>query len=192
VWWDPREELLVTLLGRWCIGCSESCDLCTLQDRGFSTHIPLWKVYPLQAVLALGRGDSCHAPCCRQTKVLLYSSPAPMRMKRPTVESEVLAFSANTGLPESSERCRNSKCKVPNSAKMLLPADAQPQLQLMPLQGEKREPSVPGKHSRSLRSPRCPSANQLQTARSLTATHQPSLQRVRVLCDQFLLWRCHG
>lgn len=71
----------------------------------------------------------------------------------------VLAFSANTGLPESSVRCRNSKCKVPNSAKMLLPADAQPQLQLMPLQGEKRKPSVPGKHSQSLRSPRCPSAN---------------------------------
>lgn len=54
-----------------------------------------------------------------------------------------LAFSANTGLPESSERCRNSKCRVPNSAKMLLPADAQLQLQLMPLRGEKREPSAP-------------------------------------------------
>jgi hypothetical protein len=42
-----------------------------------------------------------------------------------------LTFSAKTGLPESSVRCRNSKCRDPNSARMLLlPAVAQPQLPL--------------------------------------------------------------
>lgn len=42
-----------------------------------------------------------------------------------------LTFSAKTGLPESSVRCKNSKCRDPNSARMLLlPAVAQPQLPL--------------------------------------------------------------
>lgn len=42
-----------------------------------------------------------------------------------------LTFSAKIGLPESSVRCKNSKCRDPNSARMLLlPAVAQPQLPL--------------------------------------------------------------
>lgn len=42
-----------------------------------------------------------------------------------------LTFSAKTRLPESSVRCKNSKCRDPNSARMLLlPAVAQPQLPL--------------------------------------------------------------
>lgn len=42
-----------------------------------------------------------------------------------------LTFSAKTGLPESSVRCKNSKCRDPNSARMLLlPEVAQPQLPL--------------------------------------------------------------
>lgn len=52
-----------------------------------------------------------------------------------------LAFSAKTWLPESSVRCKNSKCRDPNSAKMLLlPAVAQPQL---PLKRQKQPPSSP-------------------------------------------------
>lgn len=49
-----------------------------------------------------------------------------------------LTFSAKTGFPESSVRCKNSKCREPNSARMLLlPAVAQPQLPL------KRHPMSP-------------------------------------------------
>lgn len=45
-----------------------------------------------------------------------------------------LAFSAKTWLPESWVRCKNSRCRDPNSARMLLPpATAQPQLLLEPL-----------------------------------------------------------
>lgn len=42
-------------------------------------------------------------------------------------------FSLKMGFPESSVRCMNSRCNVPNSARMLLPADAHPQFQLVPL-----------------------------------------------------------
>lgn len=53
-----------------------------------------------------------------------------------------LAFSAKTWLPESSVRCKNSKCRDPNSARMLLlPAMAQPQLLLEPLWKDKSTPS---------------------------------------------------
>lgn len=38
------------------------------------------------------------------------------------------------GLLDSSDRWTNSRWRVPNSARMLLPAEAQPQLQLVPLQ----------------------------------------------------------
>lgn len=45
-----------------------------------------------------------------------------------------LAFSAKMGLPESSLRCKNSRWRDPNSARMLLlPSMAQPQLRLEPL-----------------------------------------------------------
>lgn len=45
-----------------------------------------------------------------------------------------LAFSAKIGLPESSVRCKNSKWRDPNSARiLLLPSMAQPQLLLEPL-----------------------------------------------------------
>lgn len=42
-------------------------------------------------------------------------------------------FSLKMGFPESSARCMNSRWSVPNSARMLLPADAHPQFQLVPL-----------------------------------------------------------
>lgn len=58
--------------------------------------------------------------------------------------AERLAFSAKTWLPESWVRCKNSKCRDPNSARMLLlPAMAQPQLLLEPLKRQKQSGSPP-------------------------------------------------
>lgn len=48
-------------------------------------------------------------------------------------------FCANSGFPESLLRCMNSKCRVPYSARMLLPPDAHGQFLPMPLKKEKRK-----------------------------------------------------
>lgn len=57
-------------------------------------------------------------------------------------------FSLKMGFPESSVRCMNSKWSVPNSARMLLPADAHPQFQLVPLEQK-------AKHECEYHHPRC-------------------------------------
>ena len=58
--------------------------------------------------------------------------------------AERLAFSAKIWLPESWVRCKNSKCRDPNSARMLLlPAMAQPQLLWEPLKRQKQLGSPP-------------------------------------------------
>lgn len=68
------------------------------------------------------------APCGEQPKEL-FGEGAGRR----------LTFSAKTWLPESSVRCKNSKCRDPNSARMLLlPAMDQPQLLLEPLRRQKQ------------------------------------------------------
>lgn len=44
-----------------------------------------------------------------------------------------LTFSAKMGFPDKWLKCMNSKCKVPNSARILLPPEAQGQFRPMPL-----------------------------------------------------------
>lgn len=46
---------------------------------------------------------------------------------------ENLTFSAKMGSPDNWLKCINSKCRVPNSARMLLPPEAQGQFLPIPL-----------------------------------------------------------
>lgn len=56
-------------------------------------------------------------------------------------------FCANSGFPESLLRCMNSKCRVPYSARMLLPPDAHGQFLPMPLQKTTGRRMFEGKRS---------------------------------------------
>lgn len=53
-----------------------------------------------------------------------------------------LTFSAKMGFPDKWLKCMNSKCKVPNSARILLPPEAQGQFRPMPLR-KKRHRKTP-------------------------------------------------
>lgn len=56
---------------------------------------------------------------------------------------ENLTFSAKIGFPDKWLRCINSKCRVPNSAKILLPPEAQGQFLPIPLK-KRRDGRVMG------------------------------------------------
>lgn len=60
---------------------------------------------------------------------------------QPLSEEEVIlyvTFCANSGFPESLLRCMNSKCRVPYSARILLPPDAHGQFLPIPLDKEEK------------------------------------------------------
>lgn len=59
---------------------------------------------------------------------------------------ESLTFSAKTGFPDKWLKCTNSKCKVPNSAKILLPPEAQGQFLPIPLK-KRRDERVMGQNN---------------------------------------------
>ena len=93
----------------------------------------------LFATLALAAGFQLPRPTPSAGPCSISLSAHPLLSARERGKERRLAFSAKTWLPESWVRCKNSKCRDPNSARMLLlPAMAQPQLLLEPLKRQKQ------------------------------------------------------
>lgn len=113
---------------------TSQCASTNLPGRVLVASVPLpatwhWAqlVLPPGTTLRMVFGGPVHPDCRHSPSAPLLWCGGPA-----WGESEgKLTFSAKTGLPESSVRCKNSKCRDPNSARMLLlPAVAQPQLPL--------------------------------------------------------------
>lgn len=130
---------------------------CPLQMPGpRCTHLPCRLApHTSQATMCYtgcGWWASAARPPLAQTPLPATGSPPAALRGEKRKQGRRLAFSAKTWLPESSVRCRNSKCRDPNSARMLLlPAMAQPQLWLEPrlLKRQKHPWSPPGSRAGS-------------------------------------------
>lgn len=84
-------------------------------------------------------------PCHGETRLTAWSREIRLFLELPAVTQTSflsahfaqalsrLTFSAKMGFPDKWLKCMNSKCKVPNSARILLPPEAQGQFRPMPL-----------------------------------------------------------
>lgn len=105
------------------------------QSSGCFCSLPAtWRWAQLVLPLATASGVVARGPAnlnCRHLPSIPWLQGGGARCLPQRGWEGKLTFSAKIGLPESSVRCKNSKCRDPNSARMLLlPAVAQPQLPL--------------------------------------------------------------